>query len=87
MRHASRAADPRSPPVALFLPLPPLDLANAVPGFEAWLRGRLRDNLPFDRLATELLTVPLDGRQAPIIAVDGVETDDAANPLAFYTAK
>jgi hypothetical protein len=62
------------------------EVATAVPAFEAWLRARVRDGVPFDRFVTELLTAPLDGRR-----VGGRGRDDdpeAANgPVAFYVAK
>jgi hypothetical protein len=60
------------------------EVANQVPGFEAWLRNRVAANTPYDRLVTELLTFPLSGRQQ---AVRGQEADATANPLAFYVAK
>ena len=60
-------------------------IANAVPGFEAWLRGRIRAEVPFDRFVTELLTMPL-GRGAAR-GPDMDDPDGATNPLAFYTAK
>lgn len=63
-------------------------VAAGVPAFESWLRGRIRDGVPFDRIVTDLLTAPLDGRTAN---VRGRPTDDdpdaAAGPLAFYVAK
>jgi hypothetical protein len=63
------------------------DVANAAPGLEAWLHARMRTNLPLDRLVTELLTYPLDGR-APAGRVRGdVDADDGTGPLAFFTAK
>lgn len=62
-------------------------VANAVPGFEAWLRGRIRADVPLDRLANDLLTYPLDGRQNMNTVRDDPNAEDGANPLAFYTAK
>jgi hypothetical protein len=55
-----------------------LEAANAVPAFETWLRGRIRDEVAFQRIVAELLTYPLNGR------LDG---EDGTGPLAFYTAK
>ena len=44
-----------------------------VPGFEAWLRQKLIENKPYDRLVYELLTAGVDGQ--------------TVSPTAFYTAK
>jgi hypothetical protein len=63
------------------------NVANTVPGFEAWLRSRIRDDVSFDRIATELLTYPLNGRASANQAVDEYEMDAGNGPLAFYTAK
>src|SRR5438309_3036840 len=48
-------------------------VAGAVPGFEAWLRARIQADVPFDKLVTELLTAPLNGRAA---VARGAEADD-----------
>jgi len=62
-------------------------VANAAVGFKVWLRSRIRENASFDRLTSELLTYPLNGRAlADQPAGDG-GTDAANGPLAFYTAK
>ena len=62
--------------------------AAGVPAFEAWLRPRLRDGVPFDRVVTELLTAPLDGRAPPGRARLADDDPEAVNgPLAFYIAK
>ncbi len=44
-----------------------------VPGFEAWLREKLGDNTPYDRLVYQLLTAPIDGQ--------------SVSPTAFYQSK
>jgi Protein of unknown function (DUF1549)/Protein of unknown function (DUF1553) len=61
------------------------EVANAVPGFEAWLRHRVQTNQPYDKFVQELLTFPLDARQN----TPRTMTDDAPNstPVAFYNAK
>src|SRR5262249_1437129 len=54
-------------------------------GFEAWLRGGLRAGVGLDRLARELLTVPL-----PAADRDGepvLRSPDKPNPLAFFAVK
>jgi len=69
------------------LPEAPTDnqVAIAVPGFEAWLRTRIANNTPFDQFVTELLTVPLNPRNAT--RPDPDDPDGTTNPFAFYTAK
>src|SRR5205085_1574784 len=62
--------------------------AAGVPAFESWLRVRVRDGVPFDRVVTDLLTAPLDGRSAPGRSRPTDEDPEAAQgPLAFYIAK
>ena len=55
-----------------------------VPGFEAWLRGQLADNAPYDRMVRELLTVPVGPQQGQFPVPGGGQ---GANPSAFYIAK
>jgi len=62
-------------------------IANTAPPFESWLRTASANGLPFDQLATELLTYPLNGRQASPRIADAGETDTGAGALAFYNAK
>ncbi len=62
------------------------DVANGVPAFEAWLRAKVQSNQPYDKFVQELLTFPLDARQATpqrAMAEDG----PATTPVAFYNAK
>ncbi len=44
-----------------------------IPGFEAWLRDRLTENLAYNDLVYNLLTAPVDGQ--------------TVSPTAFYSAK
>lgn len=44
-----------------------------IPGFEAWLRDRLSENMAYSDLVYRLLTAPIDG--------------GAVSPTAFYSAK
>src|SRR5262249_35971110 len=62
------------------------DVAATAAGFEAWLRNRIRADMPLDQFVTELLTAPLNG---PLTPRRGAASDDdgTTNPLAFYTAK
>ena len=62
-------------------------LANAAPAFETWLRTRIRDELPFDQLVTELITYPLNGRAGANQDPDDPAAASSTGPLAFYTAK
>lgn len=53
-----------------------------LPGFEAWLRTRVASNEPLDRIATELLTLPIEAN-----ATQGFTQPTEPSPLAFYRAK
>jgi hypothetical protein len=53
-----------------------------LPGFEAWLRTRVASNEPLDRIATELLTLPVEAN-----AMQGFTQPTEPSPLAFYRAK
>src|SRR5437764_675166 len=44
-------------------------------------------DVPFDKLVTELLTAPLNGRPAMARGAEVDDPDGATNPLAFYAAK
>ncbi len=61
-------------------------IAGLAPGFEAWLRARIRADVPYDQFVTELLTLPLS-RAAVARVPDPDDLDGTTNPLAFYTAK
>jgi hypothetical protein len=54
-------------------------------GFEAWLRERLRANVPYDRMVRELLTAPIaaEGKEAEPVLRDPARP----NPLAFFAVK
>jgi hypothetical protein len=72
---------------ALLLPEAAANIEARVfqPGFEAWLRLRLRANTPYDQLVRELITTPIAADpQAP----EPVLRDPARpNPLAFFAVK
>ncbi|OWK36117.1 hypothetical protein FRUB_08680 [Fimbriiglobus ruber] len=63
------------------------EVAGAVSGFEAWLHNQIRADVPYDQFVAELLTAPLDGRRPASRGRPAADTDEAANPLAFYIAK
>jgi hypothetical protein len=53
------------------------------PGFESWLRAKLQQNTPYDKIVRELLTLPMDGQgRGPFGQATGAPT-----PIAFYLAK
>jgi hypothetical protein len=54
-----------------------------VPGFEAWVRGQLSDNVPYDKMVRDLLTAPVGPQQGQF----GFAGGQASNPSAFYIAK
>ena len=53
-----------------------------VPGFEAWLRAKLKQNVGYDDLVRELVTTPLNGSQNIYSFQNGMLT-----PVAFFRAK
>jgi hypothetical protein len=55
-----------------------------IPGFETWLRDKLRENVGYDTLVHELLTTPIDAQQNVFFRGTGNAT---ANPASFYVAK
>ncbi len=55
------------------------------PGFEAWLKLRLRANVPFDRLVNELLATPIAVEQQSPESV--LKNPEQPNPLAFFAVK
>jgi hypothetical protein len=55
------------------------------PGFEAWLRQRLRAGAGYDRLVRELLTTPISADQRTPEAV--FRQPERPNPLAFFAVK
>jgi hypothetical protein len=54
------------------------DVRFLTPRLEAWLRRQVRDNVPYDKLVREILTMPLGDRFAATTA--------DLTPLAFYQA-
>jgi Protein of unknown function (DUF1549)/Protein of unknown function (DUF1553) len=56
------------------------------PGFDAWLRQKVRDNTPYDRLAYELIAAPIAAANNPQQQALA-PNDPRPNPLAFFAAK
>jgi hypothetical protein len=56
-----------------------------IPGFETWLREKLRDNTPYDRLVHELLTTSVDGQRGGVFFYG--PGGNQATPSAYYVAK
>src|SRR5262245_3701933 len=55
-----------------------------VPGFEAWIRKQLAENVTYDKMVHELLTAPVGQQQAQFVYGGNGRQ---ANPAAFYIAK
>ena len=53
------------------------------PASRPWLRLQFIDNIPYDKMVRELLTVPVGARQGQFTFAGG----QGANPIAFYLAK
>src|SRR5262249_28980615 len=60
-------------------------IASAAPQFEAWFRKRLRDNVGFDKIVTELLSAPFAGQMSRGRVDDDAES--ANGPQVFFVAK
>ncbi len=54
-----------------------------VPGFSAWLRKQLAENVTYDKMVHELLTAPVGAQQSQFVYGGSQQ----ANPSAFYVAK
>lgn len=56
-----------------------------LPGFDRWLRERLKQNTPYDQLVRQIITAPLESvgmrRRQQQMAIN-----DEATPIAFYMA-
>ncbi len=72
---------------ALLLPEAETDrqIRYFLPGFERWLRQRREENVGFDVIVRDLLTVPITGtEERPQHVLTNLQ---AANPMAFIAAK
>src|SRR5439155_10501926 len=49
-------------------------------GFETWLRQRLRENVPYDELVREIVTVPVSSNRRP----QAYYNPNDLTPIAFY---
>jgi hypothetical protein len=61
------------------------DLRYIAPGFESWLRQKLEDNVGYDKVVRELLTVPFGRPPRDGQVVYG--GDGSSGPSTFYVAK
>jgi hypothetical protein len=61
-----------------------VQLVNLVPTFEAWLRLRIGDNTPYDKLVSELLTYSSPNPPAGAPVVRGNPFGGEPNPGAFF---
>jgi hypothetical protein len=57
----------------------------ANPGFRLWIEQQVRDNVPYDKMAREVLTVPVVGLGQPGV-VRGVPNTAGPSPAAYYDA-
>lgn len=57
-----------------------LQVRSQIPGFERWLRDKLKDNVGYDSLVRELLTVPLERNRS-------FDFEVGSGPFTFYQAK
>jgi hypothetical protein len=62
-------------------------LSYLVPGFEKWLRQRLKENAGYDRLVRELLTPAPDNRTEPAVSAFYEANERKAENLAASTSR
>ncbi|MFN0052663.1 MAG: DUF1549 and DUF1553 domain-containing protein [Planctomycetales bacterium] len=60
-----------------------LQVRFLIPSFQAWLRRRLTDNISYDALVREILTVTVDPRNA----ANPYQQQGELTPVSFYQAK
>src|SRR5207248_2352602 len=60
-------------------------------GFDAWLRKQIAENVPYDRMVRELLTVPFGSERVRgrgmAMRAEQPASDNDPTPQAFYLAK
>ncbi|HEV8058283.1 MAG TPA: DUF1549 and DUF1553 domain-containing protein [Gemmataceae bacterium] len=57
-----------------------------LPGFDRWLRDRLRENTPYDLMVQQIITAPLDNVGMRRRPQQMAAAYDEATPIAFYMA-
>jgi hypothetical protein len=60
-----------------------------LPGLDAWLRKEFTENVPYDRMVRELLTLPFgsDPRQRQFMRAAIFRSDAEPSPVGYYIAK
>lgn len=62
------------------------ELAGFGPGFEAWLRARLEEGVPYDRMVAELLTMQVSVAEGSL-GLSSAAMPAGVSPSAFYDVK
>jgi hypothetical protein len=57
------------------------------PSLEAWLRDQFKDNVAYDKIVRQLITLPLGSGRDAMQAYQDVQNGNNASPMAFYMAK
>jgi hypothetical protein len=58
------------------------------PGFELWLRKQFEENVGYDKMVRQLLTLPFgSGGRDAMLAYQEMQNPNSASPIAFYMAK
>ncbi len=57
------------------------------PGFELWLRERFQDNVGYDKIVRQLVTLPFGTGRDAMQAYQEMQDPSKATPVAFYMAR
>jgi hypothetical protein len=57
------------------------------PGFELWLREKFQDNVGYDKMVRQLITLPFGTGRDAMQAYQDMQNPNSATPIAFYMAR
>jgi hypothetical protein len=57
------------------------------PGFELWLRGKFEENVGYDKMVRQLITLPFGTGRDAMQAYQEMQNPTSATPIAFYMAR
>jgi hypothetical protein len=63
------------------------ELRYLQPSFELWLRGKFEENVSYDKIVRELVTLPFGTGRDAMQAYQDMQNPNNATPVAFYMAR
>jgi hypothetical protein len=63
------------------------ELLYLQPSFELWLRGKFEENVGYDKIVRELVTLPFGTGRDAMQAYQDMQNPNNATPVAFYMAR